>query len=114
MRVLALDTTTRGGSVAVLDGDQLLAEIAGDASQTHTERLPGECDKVLTLAGVSRTSIDLYVVATGPGAFTGLRIGLAAVQGLALVLACFCAFFAGRRFLFCAFRPCLSPGGNLA
>lgn len=86
MRVLALDTTTRGGSVAVLDGDQLLAEIAGDASQTHTERLPGECDKVLTLAGVSRTSIDLYVVATGPGAFTGLRIGLAAVQGLALVL----------------------------
>ncbi len=86
MRVLALDTTTRGGSLAVLDDDELLAEIAGDASQTHTERLPAECDRVLGLAGVARTTIDLFVVATGPGAFTGLRIGIAAVQGLALVL----------------------------
>jgi tRNA threonylcarbamoyladenosine biosynthesis protein TsaB len=86
MLVLALDTTTHGGSLAVLDDDRLLAELAGDAGQTHTERLPDEIAQVLALAGVSRDAVDLFVVASGPGAFTGLRIGLAVVQGLALVL----------------------------
>jgi tRNA threonylcarbamoyladenosine biosynthesis protein TsaB len=86
MLVLALDTTTHGGSLAVLDDDRILVETAGDASQTHAERLPAECEHVLSLAGVPRTALDLLVVATGPGAFTGLRIGLAVVQGLALVL----------------------------
>jgi len=86
MLVLALDTTTRGGSLAVLEDDRVLAELAGDAAVSHTERLPGECEQVLALAGVSRQALDLLVVASGPGGFTGLRIGLAVVQGLALVL----------------------------
>jgi tRNA threonylcarbamoyladenosine biosynthesis protein TsaB len=86
MLVLALDTTTHGGSVAVLDDDRILVELAGDASRTHTERLPGEVEQVLAQAGIERGAIDLFVVASGPGAFTGLRIGLAIVQGMALVL----------------------------
>jgi tRNA threonylcarbamoyladenosine biosynthesis protein TsaB len=84
--VLALDTTTRGGSVAVADGDRLLAVLEGDASRTHGERLPGEIARALEQAGVPRERIDLFAVATGPGAFTGLRIGLAAIQGLAMTL----------------------------
>jgi tRNA threonylcarbamoyladenosine biosynthesis protein TsaB len=84
--VLALDTTTRGGSVAVADNDRMLAVLAGDASRTHGERLPGEIARALELAGISRDRIDLLAVATGPGAFTGLRIGLASIQGLAMTL----------------------------
>lgn len=84
--ILSLDTTTRGGSVAVTDGDRVLAVLPGDASRTHGERLPGELARALAHAGVSRDRIDLLAVATGPGAFTGLRIGLAAMQGLAMTL----------------------------
>jgi tRNA threonylcarbamoyladenosine biosynthesis protein TsaB len=84
---LALDTTTRAGSVAVMRGDTALAVVAGDASRTHGERLPGELDRALADAGVAATDLQLLAVASGPGAFTGLRIGLAAMQGLAMVLA---------------------------
>ncbi len=87
MLTLALDTTTRAGSVAITDDDQVLAVHAGDPTRTHGERLPGEIDAVLITAGIERSAIDLLVVASGPGAFTGLRIGLAAMQGLAMTLA---------------------------
>lgn len=87
MVILALDTTTRGGSVAVLRDDRLLALVPGDAARSHSERLPGEIEAALALAGLQRGDIDLLGVATGPGAFTGLRIGLAAMQGLAMTLA---------------------------
>lgn len=86
LMILALDTTTRGGSVAVADGDRMLTVLAGDASRTHGERLPGELARALDQAGIRRDQIDLLAVATGPGAFTGLRIGLAAIQGLAMTL----------------------------
>jgi tRNA threonylcarbamoyladenosine biosynthesis protein TsaB len=84
--ILALDTTTRGGSVAVTDAARILALMPGDESRTHGERLPGELALALERAGVARDRIDLLAVATGPGAFTGLRIGLAAIQGLAMTL----------------------------
>ena len=83
--ILALDTTTRAGSAAVLRDDAELAVIDGEASRTHGERLPGELATVLRRAGVSLPDIDLLAVASGPGAFTGLRIGLAAMQALAMV-----------------------------
>lgn len=86
MLVLALDTTTRGGSVGVLRDDTVLALVDGDGSRTHGERLPGEIDKALVEAGISPRDLELLAVASGPGAFTGLRIGLAAMQGLAMVL----------------------------
>lgn len=84
--ILALDTTTRGGSVAVTRDHELLALVAGDASRSHSERLPAELAEALAQAGLQRGRIDLLAVATGPGAFTGLRIGLAAMQGLAMTL----------------------------
>ena len=84
--ILALDTTTRGGSVAVTDDDQVLAVLAGDESRTHGERLPAEIAAALDRAGVARERLDLLAVAAGPGGFTGLRIGLAAMQGLAMTL----------------------------
>jgi len=84
--ILSLDTTTRGGSVAVSRGEQLLAVVPGDAARSHAERLPAEIETALARAGVQRADLDLLAVATGPGAFTGLRIGLAAMQGLAMTL----------------------------
>jgi len=84
--ILALDTTTRAGSVAVADDDRVLAVVAGDATRTHGERLPGEIERALERARVAAGDLNLLVVATGPGAFTGLRIGLASIQGLAMAL----------------------------
>jgi tRNA threonylcarbamoyladenosine biosynthesis protein TsaB len=85
MKVLALDTTTRAGSVAIVDGDRVIDERGGDAARSHAERLPGE---MLAIAAATQTplaSIDLFAVASGPGSFTGLRIGIATVQGVAFV-----------------------------
>src|SRR3954471_533659 len=81
MRVLALDTTTRGGSVALVEHDRVVEERAGDASRSHGERLPGE----LAALGAPWPTIDVFAVASGPGSFTGLRIGIATMQGLAVV-----------------------------
>ena len=86
MLILAIDTTTRGGSVALADDEAVRALVPGDPSRTHGERLPGEIARVLADAGVGRRAIDLVAVASGPGAFTGLRIGLATAQGLAMAL----------------------------
>lgn len=85
MRVLALDTTTRGGSIAVLDQGRVLASFAGDGARTHAERLPGEILAVLSAASLTTADVDLFAVAAGPGSFTGLRIGIATIQGLATV-----------------------------
>jgi tRNA threonylcarbamoyl adenosine modification protein YeaZ len=83
--ILALDTTTHGGSAAVVRDASLLSLVRGDASRTHGERLPGEIAQALAQAEVSAADLDLLVVASGPGPFTGLRIGLAAIQGVAMV-----------------------------
>lgn len=72
--------------MAVADDDRILALLPGDESRTHGERLPGEIARALEMAGTTKEQIDLLAVATGPGAFTGLRIGLAAMQGLAMTL----------------------------
>lgn len=85
MRVLALDTTTRAGSVAVLEDGRVLIERSGDGSRTQTERLPGELLDALAAVSLGTRDIDLFAVATGPGSFTGLRTGIATIQGLALV-----------------------------
>jgi len=85
MRVLALDTTTAGGSVALVDDADLIAERCGDPSRPHAERLPAEILALVASAGATIGSIDLFAVACGPGSFTGLRIGIATMQGLAFV-----------------------------
>jgi tRNA threonylcarbamoyladenosine biosynthesis protein TsaB len=85
--VLALDTTTRAGSAAIVNRSGVLAELSGDARLTHGERLPGELMRVLAAAGMELGRIELLAVAAGPGSFTGLRVGIAAMQGLAMAAA---------------------------
>jgi len=85
MRVLALDTTTRAGSVALVVDDRLVEERIGDPSRGHAERLPAEIVDVVAAHGLALGDMDLFAVATGPGSFTGLRIGIATIQGAAFV-----------------------------
>jgi tRNA threonylcarbamoyladenosine biosynthesis protein TsaB len=82
--VLALDTTTRAGSAAVVRDGVVLSQLVGDASLTHGARLPTDLMRTLELASVPLDAIDLLAVAAGPGSFTGLRVGIAAMQGLAM------------------------------
>jgi tRNA threonylcarbamoyladenosine biosynthesis protein TsaB len=84
MIILALDTTTRDGSIAVLDDAVVRVERGGDATVTHGQRLPGELADALSAAGVRIEDVDLLAVAAGPGSFTGLRVGIATIQGVAM------------------------------
>jgi tRNA threonylcarbamoyladenosine biosynthesis protein TsaB len=85
MLALALDTTTQPGSFSLVDDERIIDERRGGRSRTHAERLPGELLDLLAAHGHTVSSIDLFAVASGPGSFTGLRIGIATMQGLALV-----------------------------
>jgi len=85
MRVLALDTTTRAGSVALIEDDRIVDERGGDIARTHAARLPAEVIAMIDAHHLALADIDLYAVASGPGSFTGLRIGIATIQGLAFV-----------------------------
>lgn len=84
MLILGVDTTSAAGSLALWRDGAIAAVLVGDPSRTHGERLPGEIRALLSRANVSLGDVDLYAVVSGPGSFTGLRVGIAAVQGLAL------------------------------
>lgn len=82
MTILAVDTTTRSCSAAVVSSSGLLAEIILDNDQTHARHLMKMIDQVLELAGISLNTLDGFAVTRGPGSFTGLRIGLSSIKGL--------------------------------
>ena len=84
MLILALDTSSAAGSAAVVRDGIVLAERAGDPSRTHGERLPRELMAVLAEAGAELSDVDRFAVSVGPGSFTGLRVGIATIQGLAM------------------------------
>ena len=86
MRVLAVETSSLAGGVALLDDDRLVAEYLLDVSVTHSERLLSAVDRVLGDARWTPRELTGLAVAIGPGSFTGLRIALATVKGLALAL----------------------------
>jgi tRNA threonylcarbamoyladenosine biosynthesis protein TsaB len=83
MRILAVDTATQTGSVAVLEDDTLVAEVQVTSSKTHAKRIMCAVDCTLRMAGIEVGEVDGFAVTTGPGSFTGLRIGISAVKGLA-------------------------------
>src|ERR1041384_1957363 len=83
--ILAIETATRAGSVAVARGESVLSCREGDASISHSTNLIEMIDAVLTEAGAQLSDVDVFAVAVGPGSFTGLRIGLATVKAFAEV-----------------------------
>lgn len=83
MKILAADTSSISGSIALLDGASIVAEWTLRSAQTHNRRLLGSIDDLLRHAGWSLGDIDGYAVACGPGSFTGLRIGMTTLKMLA-------------------------------
>lgn len=83
MRVLAIDTTTTIGSLALVDGERTVAEARLEAPDGLGEILFGAIEALLAENGWTLGDIDLFAAAAGPGSFTGVRVGLTAVKGLA-------------------------------
>ena len=84
--ILSVETATLGGSVCVARGVKVLAIAIGDPTLSHSNTLLSDIETCLSKAGVSAGDIELFAAASGPGSFTGLRIGLASVKGLAATL----------------------------
>ena len=82
--MLAIETVTRQGSLALLGPEGCATAPAADA-RTHGERLPGDALELLGRHGRTLRDVDRFAVIAGPGSFTGLRVGMAVVQGFALV-----------------------------
>ncbi len=89
MLILAVDTTTRAGSLAVLraEGEHgtLLGSVSSDGEEPYSSRLFRQLEFLLGEARLETGDFDLFAVAAGPGSFTGLRVGLTAVKGWAEV-----------------------------
>ena len=85
-RVLAIETASRTGSVSLFEKGVEVKSLCGDAQSSHSVTLISLIDRVLTAAGTTVAELDGIVCATGPGSFTGMRIGLATVKGLSASL----------------------------
>ena len=85
MLILAIDTSTRSGSIALLRDSEILAEISAREDTPYSTRLFRDLELLQSRAKFSMNQIDLFAVAAGPGSFTGLRVGLTAVKGWAEV-----------------------------
>ncbi len=86
MIVLGLDTCLSSCSVAILDGDHVVASAREVMARGHQERLAPMARDVIAEAGFGFDRLDLIAVTVGPGSFTGLRVGIAFAKGLALAL----------------------------
>jgi tRNA threonylcarbamoyladenosine biosynthesis protein TsaB len=83
VRILAVETSTRTGALALLESGAVVAEARVNIGVTHGERLLAAIDGVLRSARWQLADVAAFAVAIGPGSFTGLRIGLSTVKGLA-------------------------------
>lgn len=84
--ILALDTSSKAASCAVLQGDKLAGEFFINTALTHSQTIMPMVEALLKSTGLTLPEVDAFAVSTGPGSFTGLRIGIAAVKGLAMGL----------------------------
>ena len=83
MKILAVDTSTRTCGVCVADGGHPICELYLTSGQTHSRHLMDTISRALDASGVALEDIGGFAVTRGPGSFTGLRIGISTVKGLA-------------------------------
>src|SRR5713101_1425463 len=83
MKILAVDTSTRGGSLAILQDTRVMAQVSSQEETPYSERLLRDLSRLQAMSPFLLKEIDLFAVSTGPGSFTGLRVGLTAVKAWA-------------------------------
>lgn len=83
MKILAVDSSAKSASVAVAENGRLISECFVNNALTHSRTLMPMVDNALSQADMTLDDIDAFCVNVGPGSFTGIRIGVAAVKGLA-------------------------------
>lgn len=83
MRILAVDSSAKSVSVAISDDKKIISEFYLNTGFTHSQTLMPMVKSALDCAGIDINSIDLFAVNKGPGSFTGIRIGVAAIKGMA-------------------------------
>jgi len=89
--ILSVETATLSGSVSVSRGKSILGQLAGEAQVSHSNTLLADINRILNQTGIRLDEVDVFAVATGPGSFTGLRIGIATVKALSTTLERPCA-----------------------
>ncbi len=83
MKILSLDTTAEVCSVALCEDARLIAEMRVNTGNTHSETLLPAVEQILKISDTDISEIELFACTTGPGSFTGVRIGAATVKGIA-------------------------------
>ena len=86
MKILAIDSSGLVATVALLDGENMIAEYTVNYRKTHSQTLLPMVDEIVSMTETDLSEIDGIAVAAGPGSFTGLRIGSATAKGLGLAL----------------------------
>ena len=86
MRILGLDSSGLVAGVAIVEDDRLLAEYTTDYKKTHSQTLLPMLDEIQKMIELDLESIDAIAIASGPGSYTGLRIGSATAKGLGFAL----------------------------
>jgi tRNA threonylcarbamoyladenosine biosynthesis protein TsaB len=99
MNILAIDTSTSLATIALAVDEQIVAESLINTNRTLSARLVPEIERLLTTAGLAIADIDLFASSIGPGSFTGVRGGVATIQGLALATGKPCAGFSSLAML---------------
>jgi len=99
VKILALDTSTSMASVAIAVDEKIVAESVFNTDRTLSSRLIPEIERLLSIAEVTIADIDLFAASIGPGSFTGVRGGVATVQGMALASGKPCAGFSSLALL---------------
>ena len=91
MIILAVDSSSAAGSAAVYRDGQILYEAYANEGLTHSQTLLVRCDEAFRNSGIVPADVDVYAVTAGPGSFTGLRIGMGLVKGMAFASDAQCA-----------------------
>lgn len=83
MKILAIDTSSPMASIAILNGEELLLEISQLLDRSHSANIIPIIQQSLKQVGMTLQEFDGYAVGIGPGSFTGIRVGIATIKGLA-------------------------------
>ena len=86
MKILALESTAVAGSAALVEDEKVLGEFYCNTALTHSQTLMPMVEQLLACTRTALEDVDLFAVTAGPGSFTGVRIGVSSVKGMAIAL----------------------------